>query len=192
VKLFLSLLLFCLLSFNLSAKTTFFLRPHSAISNPLGIWAIPAGSKNNWSNTTLTIYQKESNLTVYLTYEFSPSDAPPPFTYAEYVAPVKNQYIEVKHKNKIIAQIENSTKKRKAADGQELMSGCGVYKPNGELLAYCVNNSNIAFDLRSINRTLLVSFFRESGNWKITSYDPEKIFDTVALILAGRRMWGKN
>lgn len=190
VKLFLLPIVGFLLCHSLTAET-YWLKPHSQIENPLGLWAIPSGSQDNWANTSLTIFEKNSQVNIYLTYEFSPSDVVPPFTDSEFKAHVLQQKYELKKRNDVVAIVENSNKKR-MVNGTEKMTGCGIYRPQSqELWAFCSISSGITFDLFDVKEARLASFFRHDGKWKITIHKIglDSINKTVSLMLAGLRIF---
>jgi len=170
----------------------FWLKPHSSISNPLGIFAIPEGSSDYYAKTSLVIYENTS-LNIYLTYDFSVSDIVPPFTDSEYKASViDKKYINIAKSNNIIAYVEDSTKER-VIQGDKKITTCGFYeRKDAKIIGYCLaNNTRIGFDLYDVNHKILASFFRAANTWKIEVYvnKSNNINKSVALMLAGLRIW---
>lgn len=190
---FLSLVFFCS-SLSLYAEQIYWLKRVSEIENPMGFWAIPQGSLDNWSRTSITISGQKSRAKFYLTYEYLPSDAPPPFTAAEYEGSIVQKEIELL-RGDVSIYIEDSTKERNIA-GHLRMTGCGVYQKKGaQLLAYCAPyETGIGFHLISTKDEGLGKFYSENGHWKvnITKAGPKNYNKTAILMLATLRMWRPN
>lgn len=184
-------LLLCWGSLSLSAEQSYWLKRVSNIEDPMGFWALPQGSLDNWSKIKLVIARGSSQAKLYMTYDFSPSDAPPPYSAAEYQANISLREIMLV-KGDLSLYIEDSTKERQI-DNQKRITGCAVSTAKGALpFAYCTtNDGGISFNMISGTDALLARFYSEAGKWKVNIYrDGQKnINKTAALLLAALRLW---
>lgn len=177
-------------SFGLCGETLW-LKPHSDIKNPLGLWVIPS---NGSLKTSITIF-KDKSFNVYLTYNYVISDVMPPFTSSEYGAPVLDgKNLEIKERGKDFVYIEDLAKTR-AVNGQEKESLCGVYDYQSNkkrLIAYCgMKNSNGTFELFQASDNQKIATLKSGSKWEISieKNGDQNIYRTAALMLAGLRIF---
>lgn len=163
------LLVLCMLS-ACTFASTYTLKKHSDIKNPLGLWVIPSGSNQAYSKIAIVV-SKKVNTSVYITYNYRISDVMSSFSDFEYLAHNQKSMFEIRKHQKTVAIVEADTKEREI-NGIKLMTSCAIYdkdsnKTRAILWAYCPLAEGNELVVRSPNGGKIATL-KKDKNWQLS------------------------